>query len=426
MNPSHTLPPTPLADVSDKINLQAWVKSDVGRVRKNNEDNYLSDTVNGLFAVADGMGGHEHGELASQRAVEAIKNYLHNVMSGLKAFTVDPSPERKAWVSQVIQGAVRTANADVYRLATQKGAQSNMGTTLSMILFLNKHSAVIGHVGDSRIYMIRNKEVKQVTEDQTFLQQQIRKGLVRPEDAANVPYGHTLLQAVGYRPDVEPAVQFVSLEPGDQFLICSDGLSNYLLEDEIVTVFSQSQGEQIVPRLIDCANARGGKDNITAVAIRLADPSDSQAATQLDLTSGLTSCPLFNGLQTPEVMSLLPVGKLKVLIRDEILQTEGHPGNGLYVLLSGSVGLYRRNAWLTSVGPGGSLGEVEFFDERECLDTAVCEEEVRAILFPYDKLREFIKDNQNIGFHLQNNLANQLASRVRNHVGRLSQLLSQG
>jgi len=406
--------------------LQAWVKSDIGRVRKNNEDNFLSDTVNGLFVVADGMGGHEHGELASQRAVEAVRNYIHNAMSGIKAYNLDPSPQRRQWIEQIVVGSVKAANTEVYNLAIQKGARENMGTTLSVLLFVGSEQAVVGHVGDSRIYRIRSKEVVQITEDQTLLVQQIKKGIVRPEDAKHVPYGNTLLQAVGYRAEVLPDVQWHELQRGDQFLLCSDGLSNYLVEDEIVTVFSQAHGEQIVPRLIACANARGGKDNITAVVVEVEDPTASMAATQLDLSTDiLTRCPLLADLDITESMRLLPVGQLRLFIRDEVIQSEGGSSLGLVMVLAGRIGLYRRGTWLSTAGPGDHFGETDLFDQRGSAESAICEEEARVIVFDPEKLRTFLKDQPSISFKVLWNLGRHQAKRIRSHEGRLSQLLGQ-
>jgi len=409
-----------------QISIQAWVKSDVGRVRKNNEDNFLADTVNGLFVVADGMGGHEHGELASQRATESVRNYIHNAMSGIKAFALDPSPERRAWLQQIIEGAVQAANLEVFKLAEQKGVAGNMGTTLSMLLFVSPNEALLGHVGDSRIYRIRNKEVKQLTDDQTLVQEQLRKGLVRIEDAAHVPFGNTLLQAVGYRERVAPDILWLELEPGDQFLLCSDGLSNYLIEDEIVTVFSQARGEQIVPRLIACANARGGRDNITAIVTEIEDPSASMAATQLDLSADLLSqCPLLEGLGMAQSMRLLPIGQLRLFIKDEIIQAEGNPGVGLIMILAGRIGLYRRGTWISTAGSGDHFGDVELFDQKNASESAICEEETRVIIFEHEKLRHFFNENTDMAQKLLWNIAKYQAKRIRNYEGRLAQLLGQ-
>ncbi len=416
-----------LENALTQLNIRAWVKSDVGRVRKNNEDNCHADKVNGLFIVADGMGGHEHGELASLRAVESVKNYLYNAMRGIKAYAIDPSPERKAWLEQVIKGAIFAANAEVYALAAQKGVQGNMGTTLSLLLLLSPTSAIIGHVGDSRIYRIRNKEVQQLTFDQTIAQHQLRTGAIRAEDVDNVPFGNTLMQAVGYRQEVDPDITWIDLQLGDQFLLCSDGLSNYLIEDEIVSVFSQAPGEQIVPRLISCANQRGGKDNITAIVAEIEDPdASSLAATQLDLSTDILSqCPMLEGLEMSEIFQLLPLGQLKIFIRDEILQTESQEGPGLMIVLGGRVGLYRRNTWLATIAQGGNIGELEFFDNHGAAETAICEEEVRVIIFEFDKLRRFIMENPKIGLKILFNLSKSHAQRTRNHEARLAQVLGQ-
>lgn len=414
------------SNLNTSLSLKAWIKTDVGRVRTNNEDNSLADTINGFFVVADGMGGHEHGEIASGIAVETLRNYLHNAMTGLKTFGIDPSPERRAWVEQVTSGAIIAANAEVYRMAGQKGSQENMGTTLSILLFLSPSTAIIGHVGDSRIYRIRTNEVQQLTEDQTLAQQQIKQGTIRPEDADKVPFGGTLLQAVGYRPDVTPELTWVDIQPGDQFLLCSDGLSNYLIEDEIVTVFSKARGERIVPRLIDCANARGGRDNITAIVVQVEDPDDSMAATQLDLSSDILGrCPLFSGFEMTDIMKMLPMGQLRAFITDETLQSEATEGVGLFMVLSGRISLYRRGTWIQTIGSGGHFGELEMLDGRSAFATAICEEEVRAILFPYDVLLNFIETTPGLGSKLLLNIGKKHAQQIRNQQGRLVQLLGQ-
>lgn len=408
------------------LSLKAWSKTDVGRVRTNNEDNSLADTINGFFVVADGMGGHEHGELASGIAVETLRNYLHNAMTGIKAFNFDPSPARKDWIEQVTHGAIVAANAEVYRAAGLKGSQENMGTTLSMLLFLSPTTAIIGHVGDSRIYRIRSKEVQQLTDDQTLAQQQVKQGSIRPEDAENVPFGGTLIQAVGYQEDVSPDIIWINIEPGDQFLLCSDGLSNYLIEDEIVTVFSKARGQQIVPRLIDCANARGGRDNITTIVVEVEDPNESMAATQLDLSSDILGrCPLFDGFEMADIMKMLPMGQLRAFISDETLQMEGTEGPGLFMILSGRIGLYRRGTWLQTIGSGGHFGEIEMFDQRGAPSTAICEEEVRAILFSHEVLLNFIETTPHLGYKLLMNISKHHARQIRTQQGRLVQLLGQ-
>jgi serine/threonine protein phosphatase PrpC len=411
---------------SPTLSIKSWIQSDVGRVRKNNEDNSLAEPDNGLFVVADGMGGHEHGDLASSMAVESLRNYLHNAMTGIKAFSIDPSNQRAHWIEEVMKGAFQAANADVFNLAAQKGVQENMGTTLSTLLILNNDRAIIGHVGDSRIYRIRNKEVKQITEDQTLLQEQLRSGTIRPEDANKVPFGNTLLQAIGYRAEVNPDVFWIDIQPGDQFLLCSDGLSNYLIENEIVTVFSTARGAQIVPRLIDCANARGGRDNITAVIVEVEDPLDTLGATQLDLSSDILSqCPLFHGFEMGEIMRLLQLGQLRAFISDETIQIENTNSQGFFMILAGRIGLYRRNTWLMTVGPGGHFGDFSLFDQRGASETAICEEEVRAIIFPHDAIRSFTQQNPTIGLKLLYNFGESHVRRLRNHEGRLVQLLGQ-
>ena len=125
----------------------------------------------------------------------------------------------------------------------------------------------------------------------------------------------------------------------------------------------------------------------------------------------------------PEIFQLLPLGQLRIFIRDEVIQSEGQEGPGILILLAGRIGLYRRKTWLLTVGQGGHVGEIEFFDQRGAAETAICEEEVRVIIFEHDKLRTFIQENPEIGLKLMFNLSESHARRTRNHEGRLSQVL---
>jgi len=243
--------------------------TDVGKKRSSNEDAFLVDDDLGLYVVADGMGGHAAGEVASQEAVETIHGM---VKQGLRALPHLPGPlnnDRARAACRLIEGAVQAATYMVYALAELDREKSGMGTTISALLVLGDY-AVTAQVGDSRIYQVREGTASQVTEDHTLISWQLREGLITREEARRSPHRNVITRAVGNRDYVEVDTGLIVLAAGDRFLLCSDGLHGYLREEEI-SVVTFLGAEAAVCRFIEIANDRGGKDNITAIMVEVQD-----------------------------------------------------------------------------------------------------------------------------------------------------------
>jgi len=235
-------------------------RTDVGRGRPENEDSHLVDPEDGLYAVADGMGGHRAGEVASATAIDALKAaYLGG---------------------QRLDEAVGAANAAVFARAAEDAALRGMGTTLTAIA-LHDSTAELGHVGDSRAYLMRDGSVTQVTEDHSLVEQLVREGRLTPEEAQNHPQRAIITRALGVDPDVQVDTYRIDLKPGDRLLICSDGLTNMLSDDTIAqTLRRHADPQQAAETLVDMANQAGGDDNITVVLVdALSDGGDGAAAT---------------------------------------------------------------------------------------------------------------------------------------------------
>jgi PPM family protein phosphatase len=227
----------------------AWgAASVVGRVREGNEDNYLADPERQLFAVADGMGGHRAGEVASATAIETLETAYR---------AGRPLPQ-----------AVEEANAAVFHKAEANPEMKGMGTTLTAVALTEGGTAVLGHVGDSRAYLIRNGGVTRVTEDHSLVEQLVREGRLRPEEAAHHPQKAIITRALGIDPEVEVDRYEVDLRPGDRLLVCSDGLTNMVSDSSIGGVLGgQADAQQVADTLVEMANDAGGDDNITVVVI---------------------------------------------------------------------------------------------------------------------------------------------------------------
>ena len=234
--------------------------SDVGRVRKGNEDALLM--CENVFAVADGMGGHLAGEVASATALEPL--------SGLGGRIFADAPSAR----EALRAAVIAANDTVSDLARTEPSYRGMGTTLTAALVEGRRLHV-AHVGDSRAYLLRHGRFSQLTDDHTLVQHLVNEGQITREEAASHPQRSMITRAIGISPEVEVDSMTVDLEPGDQLLLCSDGLTG-VVKDEVIAdeLDAGNDAQETVDRLVELANRAGGPDNVTAVLLRYEEPGE--------------------------------------------------------------------------------------------------------------------------------------------------------
>ncbi len=240
---------------------QYAVASDTGRKRRRNEDNYVVTPP--LFAVADGMGGAQAGEVASK----------------LAASTLEAEDRRPLPGAERVAALIQEANRRVYDRAVTDPAASGMGTTMTVAL-VEGMTVAIGHVGDSRAYLVRGETMEQLTDDHSLVNELLKSGQLSPEEAQGHPQRSVITRAVGTDPDVDVDVFSIEGEDGDVFLICSDGLTDMVADVEILELVERHRDDldRAVRALVAAANRGGGEDNITAVAFRLAAPSAEDTA----------------------------------------------------------------------------------------------------------------------------------------------------
>jgi protein phosphatase len=230
--------------------------TDVGRARERNEDSYLAGEH--VFAVADGLGGHNAGDVASRLAVEPLAA-LERAMDG--------TPVDR--VADALARAVSAANRAVYQRAQADAKVRGMGTTLTAVAISNG-SAHLAHVGDSRCYLLRGGEISQLSSDHTLVARMVAEGKLSPEEAENHPQRSILTRALGAEPEVDVDTLELQLQSGDRIVICSDGLSSVVPEEQILATLSDSKElKEACKRLVDAANERGGPDNITVVVVEV-------------------------------------------------------------------------------------------------------------------------------------------------------------
>ena len=242
--------------------------TDVGRKRNHNEDSFHIDDELQLYVVADGMGGHAGGGTASRIAVETIDQKLKSLTSGKDNplagnFNLQDSP-----VPDAVRSAVEGACMAIFHAAQADTRLAGMGTTVISLMVKDNH-AFFAHVGDSRAYLVRGDLIQQISEDHSLVNEQIKAGMITPEEAKHSRYKNIITRSVGFEEEVQVDVMGLVAEPGDIFLLCSDGLANMMEDREMLEIARQAGLAEIPKKLVELANNRGGDDNITVIVVRM-------------------------------------------------------------------------------------------------------------------------------------------------------------
>jgi len=250
------------------MQIKAYGQSDVGRVRSSNEDAWGVFPDLQFFVVADGMGGHAAGEIASHLAVDTMRDFIQSSSQSAEVtWPADVERNLPLPVKRLVS-AGKLANEKIYHASRSDPKLNGMGTTMVSVL-IDQENAYIAHVGDSRAYLIRNEKIQRLTEDHSLVNDYINQGLLKIEEASQHPLKHVITRALGSTLKVEVDVKTVPLGHGDTVLLCSDGLSNLLTDEDmrINGLDSLQNPQSTCQRLIDLANKKGGEDNVTVVLI---------------------------------------------------------------------------------------------------------------------------------------------------------------
>jgi len=242
--------------------------SDPGRKRQINEDYFLVNRRHDLYVLADGMGGHAAGEVASQLVAGTIEEFVLLVSESAEITWPFGYSVRMPYEHNVLQTAVQLANSRVSHTAQQSEQYTGMGATV-VVVWIRGTKAFYCHIGDSRIYLLREGQLSRLTQDHSLVQEQISRGLITPEEAKTHRLRHVVTRAVGGRDSVDVLVQEQELQVGDLLLLCSDGLTDCVTDPEICRIISTpTRPEELCQELVDTANRGGGDDNITVVLVQ--------------------------------------------------------------------------------------------------------------------------------------------------------------
>jgi PPM family protein phosphatase len=254
------------------MKIRCEARSDVGRKRKGNEDALALDVEQGLFVVADGMGGHAAGEVASRVAVDAISEFVL-LTSGSEEITWPFGlDESISYDGNRLKTAIRHANRKVLEATRESAEYEGMATTVAAVL-VDDGVANLAHVGDSRIYVWSEGELRQLTSDHSWVNEQLQSGIISADQARSHPLRNVVTRALGGRSDLVVDIQSRPVRPGELLLLCSDGLTTMITDDEIAQILREAEADvgRAAQRLVDAANERGGEDNITVILLGFED-----------------------------------------------------------------------------------------------------------------------------------------------------------
>lgn len=351
------------------MQIQAAGKTDVGKERELNEDNMLVDSALCLFVVCDGMGGHAAGEIASKTAAATVQKYVKEREATLVAIERGAEPLDAAVA--ILREAIETASQTIFDFGKTDRAKKGMGTTCTALLVLGG-KGVLGHVGDSRCYLVRQGKLYQLSEDHTFLQEAIRYGMMTPQQAKESSHSNIITRAVGPMEKVIVDTLTFDIVTGDTLLLCSDGLHGYLGDgEELPGLLGEGTPASMCERFIGLANERGGGDNITAVVVR-AEPGDVtekdlevQRFTLVSTTfDTLQHVDLFAECSSAEIVRVTSAFKSMDVAAEQQIIAEGEGSETLFVLLEGQVVVERGGQPLAVLGAGSHFGEMALLSHR--------------------------------------------------------------
>jgi len=345
--------------------IRFWPKTHVGRVREVNEDSFLVDEALRLSIVADGMGGHAAGEVASYIAVHACRETVLRERELIERFEHGVKGVGRQDVLRLMEQAVQNACVAVYAEAQKDPSRRGMGTTLVALLLVGSRG-FIAHVGDSRIYLARSGSVHQLTDDHSLVNELIKRGRLTTEQIAKLNMRNAVTRAVGVYESVEVDTLDFDVLPGDQYLLCSDGLTQYAQQSDILRVFREFEEPAVAQALIDLANQGGGRDNITAVVVKVPNArglQQSDLASEVNLKlETLHLMRLFRHLTYQELVLVMNNTTVRSYEDGESVIEEGAEGDEMFIVLSGEARVHSGGAEISTLGPGQHCGEMALID----------------------------------------------------------------
>jgi len=382
-------------------------------VREQNEDAFFVDDDLGLYVVADGMGGHAAGEVASATAIATVTKHMRKHRDLLKELKQGRGEHDR--MLTIVRKAVEEACGKVYELATSTDGQAGMGCTLTMLMVAGT-KALMGHVGDTRLYLKRDSKVSQLTSDHTMANELAIAGLIEPSEIKTHHYAHVLTRAVGTQPSVKVDTLVMDLVPGDRFMLCSDGLTEYIEDNEwLAPQLANKDLEAISEELVSYANTSGGHDNVTCVVVQMnADDPEIEILDEMSVEiqgrfDALEAVFLFDGLSMLLLTRVLSHCDVKSYEPGQVAITEGDPCGQLMIVLDGAFCVSHRGQEDGELEPGEHAGVTTLLAPRKARATLTATKSARLLILQHKPFWALIKARPWLGVGLLERVGRRLS-----------------
>lgn len=386
-----------------------------GKVREQNEDLLFADDSHGLYIVCDGMGGHAGGAIASRTALDLVAS---EVIAWCRSYPPSNETPESFETTEVIKKAFQRANDRLKLVGKERPELNGMGTTMTLLLIRNG-VAVMAHIGDSRLYLQRGGELRQLSRDHTYVHEMVRRSMMTQEEAAASPYAHMLCRALGPLETVEVDTLHFEVLDGDSFLLCSDGIhGGALKEREIAYVLAKNSATAPAHDLVERANEADGSDNITAVTVSVRateERKDAERARSKDLhlrMETLQSLYMFQGLAPEEMLKVWEIARVMDYANNETIIKEGEDGLALYIVLDGAVKVTRGDKVLATLTQGSHFGEMALLRNEPRMASVVSLNNARLIAIQGRDFLRLLHQEHLLGLKLMWNISVKLSDRL--------------
>lgn len=393
-----------------------YALSDIGKKRRQNEDVIYSDSEKRIFAIADGVGGRNHGEVAAAIAIETIKQKTDQICGVVDNFVRDPDRKNQNAVLEFLDDLYQCASHQVFEEAETKG-QHGMVTTL-VAAFVGGGAVFLSHAGDSRAYLLRNEQLIQLTEDHSLINELMHNSQMDAATACKQRYRNVIVRGIGIRPNVKPDLVTIDILPGDRFILCSDGLSDVVAANKILECLTVGSPADATRALVNAALDAGGKDNVSVVTFDpQTTPMDEAAMARATIMSQLF---LFEGLPFASRAKVSRLVQEIPVIPGQNVVKQGSTGQALYVVTQGHFNVERNGVFLTTLGPGDHFGELSLVDAKPRSATVIAKEYGNLIMIDRSALDYFCQKEPELGNHILWRILETVSYRLRDSNVRLT------
>ncbi len=406
------------------MQLDFWASTDVGKKRSHNEDNFLVDKKLHIFVVADGMGGHAAGEVASSLCVRQVRDAIAKNQDLIKQCKEHDTPAVRSQILHLLEHSVQDACSTIYNKAQREQEKRGMGTTCTLLLVVGNRG-FMAHVGDSRIYLYRQGKIHQMSDDHSLINELVKRGKLKMEEIDKSPYRdykNAVTRAVGVYESVEVDTLDFDILPGDQFQLCSDGMHAYLNDKNMKQILARPDTKEATEMFIDMANRGGGHDNITVVVVRVAgDEEEDIRSKELSLKINvLKGMPIFRYLSYRELVRLMNITQVRRYEEGELIIEEGTDGEELFILLEGGAKLSKAGNFITDLSQGDHFGEMALVDSAPRSASITAGPDARLMIITRTDFYEIIRNESKLSVKLLWSFVQVLTDRLRKTTAQLS------